>query len=155
MRISRSSPTIASGPRAGYDNWVALRDVAAPTNSGFNSELLAAAIESGDLIAGRKQSFCMVDSAPYGETPPPGPAKYLLVQLESGHFSRVGGYLSASASGSIHPGYRVEEGTYILENHVNPSQLLPEKDYSNNFGTVKIRFTPKRGKIDASVQVID
>ena len=139
---------------AGYDNWVALRDVAAPTNSGFNAELLAAAIASGDLIAGRKQSFCMVDSAPYSDSPP-GPAKYLSCSSNQGISVGWEDIYPPQLPDQFIQVTGLKEGNYVLENHVNPSQLLPEKDYANNFGTVRIRFTPKHGKIDASVQVLD
>jgi hypothetical protein len=60
---------------AGYDLWVAQRDVTAPADSGTNAQLLAAATTAGDLISGHKQGFCMMDSAQY--LPNAGPAKYL------------------------------------------------------------------------------
>jgi hypothetical protein len=46
------------------------------------------------------------------------------------------------------------EGDYFLEVQVNPDQILPESDYTNNAAAVKIHFTPKHGNTPASVQVI-
>src|SRR5262249_5937154 len=69
----------------GYANWVAMRDPGAPADSGINAQLLAAATANGDLISGRKQGFCMVDSAPYPGAPSqPGPAKYLSCSTNQG-----------------------------------------------------------------------
>ena len=48
----------------------------------------------------------------------------------------------------------LREGTYVLENQVNPDHLLPESSYSNNFAAVKLHNTPKHGNTPASVQVI-
>ncbi len=42
----------------------------------------------------------------------------------------------------------------MLENQVNPSQLLLESNYANNFAAVKLHFTPRHGNIPASIQVI-
>ena len=47
----------------------------------------------------------------------------------------------------------LREGTYVLENQVNPDHLLPESSYSNNFAAVKLHYTPKHGNTPASVQV--
>ena len=58
---------------AGYLNWAAARDPGAPANTGINAQLLAAAASSGELIDGRKQGFCMVDSSPYREVQDPNP----------------------------------------------------------------------------------
>src|SRR5437879_6103317 len=70
---------------SGYANWVAARDAGAPTNSGINAQLLAAAAVSGDLVSGHKQGFCMVDSAIYPGAPsPPGAAKYLSCSSNQG-----------------------------------------------------------------------
>jgi hypothetical protein len=38
---------------------------------------------------------------------------------------------------------------------VNPLQLLPESDYTNNFTAVKIRYTSKHGKVPATAEVIE
>jgi hypothetical protein len=42
----------------------------------------------------------------------------------------------------------------VLENHVNPWQLLPESNYSNNSASLKVHYTPKRGKTPG-VEIIE
>jgi lysyl oxidase len=46
------------------------------------------------------------------------------------------------------------DGTYVLENQVNPDQVLPESDYTNNFAAVKFYYTSRHGNTPASVQII-
>ena len=50
---------------AGYDKWVLMRNLSEPTNTGNNSALLEAARNTGELLVGRKQGFCMIDVAPF------------------------------------------------------------------------------------------
>jgi hypothetical protein len=139
---------------AGYANWLAMRDPGAPANSGVNAQLLAAAVAAGDLISGHKQGFCMVDSAPY-----PGPTAQSSPQ-----------YLSCSSNQGISVGWEdiyapqlpdqfipitgLREGTYVLENQVNPDQILPEKTFSNNDAAVKIYYTPRHGNTPATAVVV-
>jgi hypothetical protein len=48
----------------------------------------------------------------------------------------------------------LREGTYVLENQVNPDHVLPESNYGNNFAAVKIYYTPRHGNTPGSVQVV-
>ena len=136
----------------GYANWVAMRDPGAPTNSGINAQLLASATTSGDLISGHKQGFCMVDSGQYSSNA--GPAKYLSCSSNQG--------ISVGWE-DIYPPYlpdqfiaisNLSEGDYVLENQVNPNQLLPETQYADNFASVKIHYIQPHGNMPPSVQVI-
>jgi hypothetical protein len=136
----------------GYAYWVATRDPGAPTNSGINAQLLDAATASRDLISGRKQGFCMVDSVRYVSGS--GPAKYLSCSSNQGISIGWEDTYPPQLPDQFIQITGLNEGDYILENQVNPNQLLPESDYANNFAAVKIHYTPRHGSIPASVEVI-
>ena len=141
---------------AGYANWAASRDPTGPTDTGINAQLLAVAAQTGDFIVGRKQGFCMVDSAPYPGAPtPPGPAKYLSCSSNQGISVGWEDIYPPQLPDQFIQITGLRDGVYVLENQVNPNQLLPESDYGNNFVAVKLLYTSKHGRTPASVQVIE
>ena len=137
---------------AGYANWVATRDPNAPANVGNNANILAAATASGDLISGHKQGFCMVDSAQYSASA--GPAKFLSCSNNQGISVGWEDVYAPQLPDQFIQITGLAEGTYVLENQVNPDQLLPEANYGNNFAAVRIHYTPRKGNTAATVQVL-
>ena len=138
---------------AGYTNWLATRDPNTPADSGTNAQLLAAATAVGDLITGHKQGFCMMDSAPYVQSPP-GPATYLDCNAYQGISIGWEDVYPPQLPDQFIQISGLKEGTYVLENQVNPNQKLPESDYTNNSAAVTLYYTPKHGNVPASVTVI-
>jgi Lysyl oxidase len=141
---------------AGYNNWVANRDLTQPTNTGANQALLAAARASGDLLVGRKQGFCVIDVAPYkfGNVEP-GPPRFRSCSQNQG--IKVGWtdqYVFLLACQFVQM-TGVAEGDYVLEDHVNPEQLFPESSYTNNTAAVRFHFKPKQGRSEPSFEIID
>jgi len=136
----------------GYAVWAAQRDPAAPADSGINAYLLAQATNSGDLISGHKQGFCMVDSTQY--LAGAGPAKYFSCTSNQGITVGWEDVYGPQLPDQFIQITGLAEGDYVLENQVNPNQLLPESDYTNNFAAVRIHYTPRRGSTPASVQVL-
>jgi len=141
---------------AGYANWVANRDLTQPTNSGSNAQLLAAARQSGELLVGRKQGFCVIDIAPYkfGDVEP-GPPVYTSCRTNQGiKVAYADQYVPLLACQYVQM-TDVPEGDYILEIQVNPEQLFPELDYTNNASAVRFHFKPKQGRFGPVVEVGD
>jgi hypothetical protein len=140
----------------GYDNWVAHRDLSQPTNSGTNASLLAAARASGDLIVGRKQGFCVIDVAPYkfGDVDP-GPPRYRSCSENQGIKVGWADQYVFLLSCQFVQMTGVAEGDYVLEDQVNPEQLFPESDYTNNAAAVKFHFKPKQGRSGPSYQILN
>jgi hypothetical protein len=138
----------------GYEEWVANRDLTQPTNSGKNAKLLAAAQKSGDLLVGRKQGFCIIDILPYGSgaNDTIGGYKYRSCNFQGLQVGWADQYVPLLSCQFIQV-TDVKEGIYVLEDHVNPEQLLPESDYTNNASAVRIYFKPKQGRSGPSVQV--
>ena len=140
---------------AGYDKWVARRDLTSPTNSGKNAQLLERARQNGELVVGRKQGFCIIEIAPFKfgdvEPPPPMYRSCLNQGLQVGYADQ---YVPQLACQFIQM-TGVAEGDYVLEDHVNPEQLLPESDYTNNASAVRFHFKPKQGRSGPVVEVID
>ena len=136
----------------GYQNWVAQRNLTIPTNTGINARVLDQAQTSGQLIKGRKQGFCLVDDVPYPfDNVDPGPPVYQSCTNNQG--LKVGwadtyGYQLPCQFIDLND---VPEGTYILEDHVNPEQFFPESDYTNNSSAVQFYFTPKHGNTPAAI----
>lgn len=141
---------------SGYNNWVANRNLAQPTNSGNNALLLAAARESGELIVGRKQGFCVIDVAPYKfDDVQPGPPKYQSCSQNQGLKVGWADQYVFLLSCQFVQMTDVPEGDYVLEDQVNPEQLFPESDYTNNAAAVKFHFKPKQGRFGPSLIVQD
>jgi len=139
---------------AGYVNWIAMRDGSAPANAGINAQLIATATASGDLISGHKQGFCMVDSAAYPGAVQNGPAKYLSCSSNQGITVGYEDIYPPQLPDQFIQITGLRDGTYVLENQVNPDQVLPESDYTNNFAAVKFYYTSRHGNTPASVQII-
>ncbi len=139
---------------AGYQNWVARRDLRQPTGSGKNAKLLENARRNGELIVGRKQGFCVIDIVPFkfdGVTPPP--PKFVSCGSNQGiSVGYADEYIFQLACQFIQM-TGVAEGDYILEDQVNPEQLFPESDYTNNSAAVKFHWVPKQGRSGPSVIV--
>jgi hypothetical protein len=140
---------------AGYENWVARRDLTKPTNSGRNARLLEAARRDGELVVGRKQGFCVIDVAPFqfGEVEP-GPPIYRSCSFQGLKVGWADQYVPQLACQFIQM-TDVPEGDYVLEDHVNPEQLFPESNYTNNTAAVRFHFKPKQGRFGPSIEILD
>ncbi|HLG16910.1 MAG TPA: lysyl oxidase family protein [Blastocatellia bacterium] len=141
---------------AGYEKWVAQRDLSQPTNSGRNASLLDGALRRGELLVGRKQGFCVIDVAPFkfGDVEP-GPPRYQSCSSFQG--IKVGWadqYVFLLACQFLQVD-TLPEGDYVLEDQVNPEQLFPESDYTNNASAVKFHFTPKQGRSGPTIAILD
>lgn len=141
---------------AGFQRWVAERDLTQPTDEGKNARLLAQAARKGELLVGRKQGFCVIDITPYPfDGVQPGPPNYLSCGSNQGitvawadeyHFQLACQFIQMD---------RIPEGDYVLEDHVNAEQLFPESDYTNNSSSVKFHWVPRQGKDGPAVIVLD
>lgn len=141
---------------AGYEKWVAQRDLTKPTNSGRNAQLLEQARRDGELLVGRKQGFCVIDIAPFqfGNVEP-GPPVYRSCTQNQGLKVGYADQYSPQLACQFVQMTGVLEGDYVLEDHVNPEQLFPESDYTNNSSAVKFHFKPKQGRFGPVIEIID
>jgi hypothetical protein len=144
---------------AGYNEWVQLRDLSQPTNTGNNATLLANASAMKKLIVGRKQGFCIIDIVRYLPTAPTQ-GKYLLC-----------GGPGATGNQGLQVGWSdvygqqldcqfieidgLREDIYVLEDHVNPEQLIPESSYTNNSSSVRFRYVPGKGHQPGRVTILN
>ncbi len=138
---------------AGYQNWVANRDLSRPTNRGHNAALLDQARDRGELLVGRKQGFCIIDIAPFafdGVTPPP--PRFRSCSDQGLQVAYADQYVPQLACQFVQM-TDVAEGDYVLEDQVNPEQLLPESDFTNNSAAVQFHFKPKQGRSGPVVEV--
>ncbi len=144
---------------AGYQRWVMLREPDAPATSAQNAWLLSTAIESKDLLAGRKQGFCMIDVIRYLPNAP-AQKKYRLCGgpeapgdqgLQAGWSDVYGQELDCQYIQIDN----LRKGRYVLEIQVNSEHLLPEADYSNNSTAILCEFTPRHGKTPARMTVLE
>ncbi len=138
---------------AGYQNWVMNRDLTRPTNSGHNAALLDQARRRGELLVGRKQGFCIIDIVPFkfeGANPPP--PRYRSCDDQGLQVAYADQYVPLLPCQFVQM-TDVREGFYVLEDHVNPEQLLPESDYTNNSSAVQFFFKPKQGRSGPVVEV--
>jgi len=137
----------------GYSNWVANRVLSEPTNTGTNAVLLAQAQQSGDLIVGRKQGFCIIDTDKFDPNAP-DTKKYTLcgTNTASGNQGLQVGW-EDSYGQQLDCQYveidKLPAGTYFIEVQTNAEQALPEADYTNNSTAVKFQFIPKHGQTPA------
>ena len=135
---------------AGYQTWVTNRDLSQPANSGINATLLTAAQQSGNVIVGRKQEYCFNDDDQYDPNASPTP-KYTLCGTDTtpGNQGLQVGW-EDTYSWQIPCQYiqidKLAKGIYVLEVQVNPDQLLPESDYTNNASAVRFQFVPAHGQ---------
>ena len=123
--------------RAGFRMWRRDRDASEPASSTHNAALLASLQDSGDLFAGRKQGFCMVDSSAVSTNAPPVFNDCLTNQgISAGWSDDYPAHLDCQfmdVTGAA-------AGRYVLEVEVNPDRVLPESDYSNNRAVVGVRI---------------
>ena len=141
---------------AGYENWVAGRDLSKRTNSGKNAQLLQRARDNGELILGRKQGFCMIDVAPFHfNEVEPGPAVYRSCSTNQGIKVGWADQYVPQLQCQFVQVTDLAEGDYVLEDHVNPEQLFPELSFTNNTAAVRFHFRPKRGRSGPVIQVIE
>lgn len=137
----------------GYQNWVRQRDLRSPTKEGRNARLLERALATGELIVGRKQGFCIIEIAPFkfDDVQPP-PPRYRSCLDQGLQVAYADQYVPQLACQFVQV-TNLAEGDYVLEDHVNPEQLLPESDYTNNSSAVKFHFVPKQGRSGPTVIV--
>jgi hypothetical protein len=143
----------------GYNAWATARDLRLPTNTGTNAAILANAVASGDLIVGRKQGFCIIDIAPYLPNAPLT-KKYTLCGAPGapGHQGLQVGWSDVYGQQLDCQFVEIDglrAGIYVLEDHVNPEQLLPESNYTNNSSIVKFRYTPGKGNRPGQFTVLN
>jgi len=134
---------------AGYDKWVAGRDMTQPTNTGTNAILLTQALQNGELIDGRKQGFCIIDTDRYDPNAP-ATKKYTLCGTDtaSGNQGLQVGWADSYGQ-QLDCQYiqidRLKAGIYVLEVQTNAEQALPEADYTNNSSIFRFQFVPRKG----------
>ncbi len=140
---------------AGYQNWVANRDMTQPANRGINATLLQAALNNGDLIVGRKQQYCFNDDDQYDPNANPTP-----IYTTCGSSTSTGNQglqvgWEDTYSWQIPCQYiqidKLPGAIYVLEVQVNPDQVLPESDYTNNSSAVRFQFIPQHGRTPAQI----
>jgi hypothetical protein len=138
----------------GYDNWVANRDLTQPTNSGKNARLLQNAAKNGELILGRKQGFCIIDILPFGNGASDGTGgkKFPGCNFQGLQVGWTDQYVPLLSCQFVQV-TDLKEGFYVLEDHVNPEQLLPESDYTNNSSAVMFFFKPKQGRSGPVIEI--
>jgi hypothetical protein len=133
---------------AGYQQWQALR---AANPGALPSDLLAAnPAVAAQMVAGRKQGFCVIDVAPYN-TPGkgnlrPGTPKYVSCRSNQGLSN---GYTDQYVMGLDCQWIDVTDvapGKYILEDEVNAERLFAESDYSNNASAVEVTVPGRTGR---------
>ena len=135
---------------AGYQKWAAARDLTQPTNTGVNATLLAQALQNGELIVGRKQGFCIIDTDKYLPGAP-DTRKYTLCGTDvlSGNQGLQVGWADTYVQ-ELDCQYieidRLKAAIYVLEVQTNAEQALPESDYTNNSSTFRFEFIPRHGK---------
>ena len=137
----------------GYRKWVAGRDLTIPTNTGINALLLQMAGANGELVVGRKQGFCLIDVVRYSSKA--GPPVYQSCSDNQGVSVGWADQYGPQLACQFIQIDNLPEGAYVLEDHVNPEQLFPESDYTNNSSAVAFYFTPRHGKTGPTIQIID
>jgi hypothetical protein len=123
--------------KRGYRHWKRARDGALPANAATNAVLLANAAAAGELVVGRKQGFCMVDSIPVW----PGVARQFVDCVTNQGISAgwADSYPASFDCQYLDVTGRAP-GRYVLEVVVNPIWVLPESDFGNNVAAVRTRL---------------
>jgi hypothetical protein len=138
----------------GYQKWVASRNLALPTNVGVNAMLLLNAQATGELVVGRKQGFCLMDSRQYTGTA--GPAVYQSCMTNQGLSVGWADVYGAGLPCQFVQVTDLPNGEYVLENQVNAEHLFPESDYTNNATAVKLNLQIRGGGNDKpTLQVLE
>jgi hypothetical protein len=127
--------------RAGYRTWKKQRSRDEPASSEHNAALLEALEQAGELMAGRKQGFCLVDDAPF----PPGqkpvtPREFFNCATNQGISVGWADVYLASIDCQFVDVTGAPPGRRVLEVEVNPDRVLPESNYRNNSATARIRI---------------
>lgn len=129
--------------RTGYKTWKKTRNYSESADSTNNAAILAAMTNSGDLISGRKQGFCMLDSNPYPrQRPNTPPRKY---QNCAGNQGITVGWSDTYAAELPCQYLDITEltpGKYILEIEANPDRILPESSFKNNAVAISVKIPP-------------
>lgn len=135
---------------SGYEQWRALR---AANPDVLPAELLKRRKKvAAELVAGRKQGFCVIDFLPYntpqGEQPPP--PKYVSCRSNQGisvayadvyHFTLDCQWIDVTD---------VKPGNYVLEDEVNPERLFEESNYANNASAIPVVVPARQGRATAA-----
>ncbi|MGI8906134.1 MAG: lysyl oxidase family protein, partial [Candidatus Sumerlaeaceae bacterium] len=90
---------------------------------------------TGTVVAGRKQSFCILDSVRHNSSAPAAPLYHCANQ---GMQAGWGDIYTAGLDCQYVDITGVPPGSYVLELHVNPLQILAEASYANNVSTVSV-----------------
>ena len=143
---------------SGYNNWVLLRDAGAPANAPVNDMLLRNAAQAGDLLSGHKEGFCMIDDARYSSTASPT-KRYTLCGgpgAPGNQGLQVGweDIYAQTVDGQWVEADKLHRGRYVLEVQSNPNHVLPEANYSNNYGAVVFDYVPPHGNQLAVITIV-
>lgn len=143
---------------AGYQNWLSHRDMTQPASSAVNASLLQNALNDGSLVTGKKQQYCFNDDDQYDVNANPAPVYTMCgSSTTSGNQGLQVGW-EDTYSWQIPCQYiqidKLSAGTYWLEVQVNPDQVLPESDYTNNASAVQFQFIPKHGSTPAQIVLL-
>jgi hypothetical protein len=131
--------------RAGFKAWRRSRVPTEPASSPHNAGLLASLLNSGDLLAGRKQGFCMVDSVPFpANAKNPSPRVFDDCLTQQGISAGWSDNYRADLDCQFIDVTGAPSGRYILEVEVNPDRVLPESEYANNSTHVNVKIPSSR-----------
>lgn len=126
--------------KTGFRIWRQHRDWSVPASASTNQLLLATLSDAGELITGRKQGFCMLDSTPYIKSPvPPGFHDCISNQGISAGWADV---YDKGLDCQFIDVTGLAPGRYTLEIEVNSDRVLPESDYRNNSTSVAVKIPP-------------
>ncbi len=127
--------------RAGYRLWRRHRNRDEPASSADNAAWLEALQDSGDLIIGRKQGFCLVDDVafPPGKSPV-APREFFNCATNQGISVGWADVYLWHIDCQFLDVTDAPPGRHILEVEVNPDRVLPEANYRNNSATTRIRI---------------
>jgi hypothetical protein len=92
-----------------------------------------------EMGVGRKQAFCLLDLEPYSLDATDPPVRYSCD--DQGIHRGWADVYDAGLDCQWLDVTDVPDGDYQLEVHVNPEQILPEKDYDNNVTVVPVHIT--------------
>tara|TARA_R110002073_G_scaffold300298_2_gene467616 strand:+ start:11391 stop:12470 length:1080 start_codon:yes stop_codon:yes gene_type:complete len=90
-----------------------------------------------EILVGRKQAFCLLDSEPYTDDAVPDRTYNCFNQGLSAGWADV---YTADLPCQFLDITDVPDGDYTLEVAVNPDGLLPDSDLTNNLGSIPIRI---------------
>ena len=130
----------------GFQFWRVNRNYNVPASNTVNTILLEGLRESGDLISGRKQGFCLIDNFPFPRnTKRPFPNAFDDCIANQGLSVGWADLYVATLDCQYIDVTGAVPAKYILEVEVNPDHVLPESNYANNSTRINLRI-PKPGK---------